>query len=292
MNSNQNRKENQMNRIAYLLVVALAGIPSCQAAINLKDYGPEITRKININNDITKITSNAVADIEYFKSSNGIVELIGPQQIVSRCTVKEKGSTVTIDCTPDNNNVYNWPSIRVRIGLPVISEFTGNGVGSFSAGTISTNTFTLNLMSVGNVDIKSIEAVSVKFNIDGVSNIDVGTIDCSTFDIMSNGIGSTAVKKVFTSSLHANQNGTGSISIDKLEASKVDANQTGISQFTLDNCDVVTLTASQTGTGVISLSGFASTAILTAEGVGYIDATNLKTDRIAYKQGDYAKINL
>ncbi|MBD5181766.1 MAG: hypothetical protein HDS23_01290 [Bacteroides sp.] len=280
-----------MNRIIYFLIAVLAPLMGCSAGNVTPYYGPEIHKKIKIDSNITKIRNNACARIDYYQSSRGEVELTGPEEIVKYYTVREVGSTLSIDADIPNT-IRNLDAIHVKIGLPKLNEFTSNGVGYFKADKLSSDMFILNMNGVGDVDIKSIDATLVKFNHQGVSDMCVGTVESTTFNISSNGVGNVIVKKAHATDLEVAQNGTGNITIDKVDANKVYALQTGTASIILRNCIAVTLNAIQSGTGSIILSGAASTAILTADGMGSIDATGLKTDRVAKKVGEYARIKM
>lgn len=253
-----------------------------------------ITRNVAISGNPDAILSAIAGDIVY-KEGLPSVKIYGPSESVNAISVKQKGSSLELYSEEHSgrwNNGTNSMSSKVDITvtLPYLRSVTLQGSGDLTAPLMTGHQVSIKTMGSGDVNIKRIEAPTVKITSGGAGDCELGALIASNITAFSQGSGDISIKDVETVSFKITLSGSGDFEVSKLESGQVEVAVQGTGDAELHGLDTNVLRASVSGTGNINLKGSASTAVLSSGGTGSIDASALNCSRINSSEQGLGKI--
>ncbi len=287
-----------MKKIVLLFLVVLAGVASCSSvhgssgkekiSYHKTRSTPSHTIKIPVSWEMMKIANYTSIDVEYSIKSDGQVVISGPEDVIDKIWIEEKGATLNIRVKPDVQSV-NLSGVKVKVYLPDLNEVTLYGSGDFIADRLSTTTLGLNILGSGDISAGSIDATSMKLMIRGSGDVKVNKIACTNLQFLTQGSGDVVVKEIESTLTKVNVQGSGDILVDRLVTARAEALVQGAGDVTFHGLNVTNFQATVQGSGDITADGEVFSATMTVQGTGSINARKLKCDRVSknkYGAGD------
>lgn len=277
-----------MKKITPVLSLCLLLVTLNACAVSPKDSGNKtITRNVAVTGRTISLVNSTAADIQYREGSPS-VKITGPANAVNKITIKEKGTTLDIGAEPMrvrnvSKGIFHRSSenVKIIVTLPALQSVTLQGPGDLTASLLTGTMVTLKSVGSGDLNVTRIESSSVKITSGGSGDCKISAIGSPTVQLFSQGSGDIEIGSVESSSLKAYVQGSGDLDIKKLMSSVAEISVQGSGDAEILGLDVNTLRASTQGTGDIKLSGSAGSATLTSHGVGDIDATRMRCNRIS-----------
>ncbi|MBO5698530.1 MAG: DUF2807 domain-containing protein [Bacteroidaceae bacterium] len=167
------------------------------------------------------------------------------------------------------------PSIFVRIKAPMIKSYEVNGSGKVVVNntvSIGNEAFRASVNGSGSVSVASVEASKFTAEVNGSGKVKFGAVAArEAARIVVNGSGRAHVGNLVSMSTRLKLHGSGKVNADRLATPH--------------------LKASINGSGRIAVGGVADKAYFEVSGSGFIDAPNLKTNKINNKKWNAAMMN-
>ncbi|MDE7414672.1 MAG: DUF2807 domain-containing protein [Muribaculaceae bacterium] len=285
-----------MKKIVLLFLVILAGVASCSSMRSSSNKDKDSfgntrsvedgTISIPVNSYVTKIANYTAIDVEYYSSKEGKVLISGPQDVIDKILIEEKGQTIDIRVKPTANNIVQVRGVNIKVYLPSLNEVTLYASGNFKAENLSNTTMAVNLLGSGDLTVGRIDSTSLKLIIRGSGDIKVDDAYCTTAQFFTQGSGDIIVKSMESTTIKSNIQGSGDIKIGKLVCTRAETYIQGSGDVTYSNLEVNSLQTSIQGSGDFTADGHAFSANLTIQGSGTINIRGLKCDRVSKtKQG-------
>lgn len=219
----------------------------------------------------TAIDIDAVADV-YYTQNNGDKHQVQldfslfqdeetAQQFREKTKVVYRDGKVIVGMKGKINgskSLKQGQRLRVLITSPDLVKVDNEGVGSFNANAINSDSFTLDNEGVGNVNIKSLLANKITIDNEGVGNVTIGKMQSDKLYIDNEGVGNVKI---------ASYKG-GDLTIDNEGVGNVEA-----------HVDCTSIKATLEGVGSIKLSGTTRSLSKKKEGVGSLKTSDLKVVR-------------
>lgn len=288
-----------MNKIAFLFVALAIGLLGCSSVadkiiskydkdivvwssdgkkVNI-DPGKTTTRNVHVNQHVTRLINSTSADIEFMQGSPSVT-ITGPENIISKLEIVEKGNTLSVQLSRDVH-VIDLSHVKLKISFPMVNELTLQSSGDLTAETIESDMLSINVKGSGDLSISKVSASSFKFFSQGSGDTNIGKVETSNFQVLTQGSGDLTIKIAEAVVSGFTIQGSSDVAINSLQGTQIDAIAQGSGDLLLKNIEVTTFRAIMQGSGDISVAGFATTANLTMQGSGDINARRLKSDRVS-----------
>lgn len=258
-------------RLSLAVVAAfmfVTTIVACRNGANVVTNGDLKYKAGDLNpKPFTEIELDAVADV-YYKQTDGnkhdvrldfsqIEDEKVAQQFREKTKVVYRDGKVIIGIAGKivgANGLDKGKRLRVYITSPDLLKVTVEGVGSFFADAINSDTFDIDNEGVGSVSIKNLLVNNLKVDNEGVGNVLLGKLQADRVFVDNEGVGNVKITDFKG----------GKLSIDNEGVGNVDA-----------HVDCESVSATLEGVGSIRLSGVTHHFTKDKDGVGSIKVSDL-----------------
>lgn len=226
------------------------------------------TKTLSPGDDLSQIVNHTSADVKYTVGKPH-VEISGPESVLRYIKVGVANRCLKIQYAGDRQ----WESddVEIKVSAENVGIFIVYGSGDIKADRIEAVSVSLQTFGSGDITVGDVLSTGIQIGIYGSGDITVNSAEASTVKALIQGSGDVTVRKIEASSVEATSQGSGDIAMPSVEASA--------------------LRATSQGSGDIILGGEVSTAVLTGQGVGDINARRLKTVKTTKIQQGLGDIN-
>lgn len=213
-----------------LIRAVVVGTTLCAAASAMAQ---EVTESRQVNAGANIVHLGGAVSLNMKQGSTPSLVLTGDKELLAKVTVRQDGSTLSIDMEKAQ---VNWgmgkrQAVRAELTLPSLKEYTSHGVGASTVKGFSGDSLKLSLSGAGSlngdVNYKRIDA-----DLGGVGSVKLNTGKSERIDLSVGGTGSTTLTGE-TGMLDAELGGVGSLDAKDLQASSVDLSMSGIGSATV-----------------------------------------------------------
>ena len=216
--------------------------------------GKDITRSVKIDN-VTEITSTAVADIVYVQGQKCRIELSGSAKNIDNIIVETKGSKLSLREKEKKEKDKNSKGVRITITAPALTAIDFAGVGDISLPE--------------EVTLKTFRCTS-----EGVGDIPISDLHCDELYVDSEGVGDVCIDGNIRHSATVNHSGVGDICLKGDIRHSTTVNHSGVGDTDLD-INTGRLTIKNQGVGDIRLSGNADDYDIDNKKIGTLSTSRL-----------------
>ena len=220
--------------------------------VSLSSKGFDDAPSLNVTLDeFSAIVSNVPLAVDYFRSQECGVVILGDTSKMECLKAKVKNGTLYLDMEP---GVYKDLWLKVQVHAPCLSSVQQNGSGMISCDSIVDRDSRFEVVANGSGDItfQGIDCKDVGMKINGSGGINANKVMANAAKLYINGSGSIRLPDFqVEGDLSANINGSGNMQLDGT-AQKVKARVNGSGSIS-GNMKHQGLESYKTGSGTIDL---------------------------------------
>lgn len=200
----------------------------------------------------TRLRTSLICDVRVLvgEEYDHMVEIEGPERIVSKIRSKVSGNTLTLEHA-ESFSLVNEP-LRVEVRVPNLTYLRSSGTGTVFVTGVKCDTFEAEVSGIGNFNLEG-TAHEMRLQTSSTGDTTVsGLCDAGFVTITASGIGDVLVTGT-ARKLRLRKSGTGTVDLRHLRVYRAAVDSSGIGDLILNVTEK--LTGKATGTGDVTVHG-------------------------------------